>query len=101
LFGAVEEDRSRLGVCRPVLRIGPYRFFFYSMEGREPPHIHVERDENVAKYWLEPVGLVSSQGFRSHELTRVRIHVSEHRELFLEAWHVHFDIGRDGGGCND
>jgi hypothetical protein len=73
-----------------VLWIGPYRFFFYSMEGREPPHIHVEHDENVAKYWLDPVELASSQGFRSHELTRVRALVMEHRNTFLEAWHGHF-----------
>jgi hypothetical protein len=73
-----------------VLWIGPYRFFFYSMEGRELPHIHVEHDENVAKYWLDPVELASSQGFRSHELTRVRALVTEHRDKFLEAWHGHF-----------
>jgi len=38
-----------------VLRIGPYRFFFFSNEGNEPPHVHVERDDNTAKYWLDPV----------------------------------------------
>jgi hypothetical protein len=44
-----------------VARIGPYRFFFYSSENREPPHIHVEDDEKVAKYWLDPgaVGIES------------------------------------------
>ena len=52
-----------------VLRIGLYRFFFYSNENNEPPHIHVEDAEKVAKYWLEPVELASSRGFRSHELT--------------------------------
>ncbi len=69
-----------------VLRIGPYRFFFYSNENSEPPHIHVE----VAKYWLEPVQLTSSHGFRSHELTQLRALVIEHRERFLEAWHEYF-----------
>jgi hypothetical protein len=44
-----------------VLWIGPYRFFFYSRENQEPPHIHVERDDNVAKYWLEPVALASNR----------------------------------------
>ena len=73
-----------------VLRIGPYRFFFYSNENSEPPHIHVENDEKVAKYWLELVHLASSHGFRSHELTQVRALVVEHREKFLEAWHEYF-----------
>lgn len=40
-----------------ILRVGPYRFFFYSGDGREPPHIHVERDSGVAKFWLDPVRL--------------------------------------------
>ena len=37
-----------------VLRRGPYRFFFYSSDRAEPPHVHVERDENLAKFWLDP-----------------------------------------------
>jgi Domain of unknown function (DUF4160) len=71
-----------------VLVIGPYRFFFYSNEKNEPPHR--ENDEKVAKYWLEPVQLASSHAFRSHELTRIRALVVEHRDKFLEAWHEHF-----------
>lgn len=67
-----------------------YRFFFYSLEGNEPPHIHVERGDDAAKYWLSPVQLAESHGFRSHELNRVRAMVIEHRTTFLEAWHVHF-----------
>ena len=35
-----------------VLRIGPYEFFFFSNERQEPAHIHVERDEDEAKFWL-------------------------------------------------
>jgi len=46
-----------------VLRVGPYRFFFYSGDGGEPPHIHVERDEHVAKLWLDPVRLAASKSF--------------------------------------
>src|SRR5438270_11724045 len=33
-----------LGSLPSVLRSGPYRFFFYSADQDEPPHIHVERD---------------------------------------------------------
>jgi hypothetical protein len=52
-----------------VLRVGPYRFFFYSRENAEPPHIHVDRDDDYAKFWLDPVALASNRGFRAHELT--------------------------------
>jgi hypothetical protein len=37
-----------------VLRLGPYRFFFYAGDGVEPPHVHVERDDNTAKFRLDP-----------------------------------------------
>jgi len=73
-----------------ILRIGPYRFFFYSLENQEPSHIHVEAAESVAKYWLAPVRLASNHGFRSHQLTAIRKIVEEHEKLFLEAWHEHF-----------
>lgn len=73
-----------------IVQIDSYRFFFYSMEGGEPPHVHVERGDEVAKYWLSPVQLAESHGFRSHELKRVRLLVIEHREILLEAWHGHF-----------
>jgi hypothetical protein len=73
-----------------VLRSGGYRFFFYSLEGSEPPHIHVEKDDAVAKFWLNPVSLALSRGFRSHELNGVQTLVTEHRSEFLEAWNVHF-----------
>jgi hypothetical protein len=38
-----------------VMRTGPYRFHFYSREGSESPHIHVERDEMEVKFWLRTI----------------------------------------------
>ncbi len=35
-----------------VLRIGAYRFFFYSNESGEPRHIHIQRERMLAKFWL-------------------------------------------------
>ena len=62
-----------------LLRVRGYRFFF-SMEGREPPHIHVAHAERYAKYWLQPVALADVRGFRGHELTEIRQIVIEHRQ---------------------
>jgi hypothetical protein len=73
-----------------VLRVSGFRFFFYSLEGSEPPHIDVEHGDNVAKFWLNPVRLAESRGFRSHELNRLRAIVIERRGSFLEAWNAHF-----------
>lgn len=74
-----------------VLRVGPYRLFFYSSEADEPPHIHVARDDNIAKLWIEPVQLVTSAGFRRAELRDIERLVSENRENLLEAWRGFFD----------
>lgn len=73
-----------------ILRVGPYRLFFYSGDGGEPPHIHVERDQHVAKFWLDPVRLARSGGFRAAELRTIADLIQQHRGLLLEAWNDHF-----------
>lgn len=73
-----------------IFRSGPYRFFFYSNETGEAPHIHVSHDSKLAKFWLEPVELEKSKGFAAHELTRIESIVSEHAKKLLEAWHEYF-----------
>ncbi len=72
-----------------ILRIGAYRFFFYSNEQGEPPHIHVQREKFLAKFWLNPVALAGSRRFASHELRTIQKHVVENRDIFLEAWNEH------------
>ena len=64
--------------------------FFFSNEGTEPPHIHVQRDRGLAKFWLQPVALARVTGFRAVELRRVEKLIDNHRERFLEAWHEYF-----------
>jgi hypothetical protein len=56
-----------------VLRSGPYRVYFYSHEPSEPPHIHVDREDLSAKFWLDPVQLARNFGFRAHELRTIQI----------------------------
>jgi hypothetical protein len=73
-----------------ALRVKGYRFFFFSLEGHEPPHIHVEQAERFAKFWLNPVSLVRSRGFRSNELSEIQKIVEENRDILLEKWNEHF-----------
>ena len=73
-----------------VLKSKSFRFFFFSLEGNEPPHVHVEDGSKVAKFWLDPINLASSYGFRNHELTKLRQIVFEHKKDFLERWYEHF-----------
>ena len=74
-----------------VLRIGGSRFFFFSNEGHEPPHIHVESADKYAKFWLEPVTLAHSVGYNASELIRLRKLVVEHGHRFKEKWDEHFN----------
>ena len=74
-----------------ALRVGPYRFYFFSHEPNEPPHVHVDRDKATAKIWLERLELARSRGFRPKEINVILNAVAEHREHLLEAWHDHFD----------
>jgi hypothetical protein len=73
-----------------VLRIGPYRFFFYAGDRSEPPHIHVERDDCEAKFWLNPVRLAWNQGFADSELNKIEKIVVEHHQHFLDCWNEFF-----------
>lgn len=74
-----------------VLRNGPYRLFFYAGDSDEPPHIHVERDKNIAKFWLDPVRLQNSGGFNRTELNRIQKLVDENREELLRSWNEYFN----------
>jgi len=76
-----------------VLREGPYRFYFYSHESNEPPHIHVDRDARSAKFWLNPVGLVRNLGFGAPELNRIERIIRENQANLLEAWNGYFGVG--------
>ncbi|NJO99144.1 MAG: DUF4160 domain-containing protein [Pleurocapsa sp. CRU_1_2] len=67
-----------------VLRIGAYRFYFYSHEPNEPPHIHIDRDNLSAKFWLEPVALAKNIGFRAKELRKLESLVSENQTKLVE-----------------
>ena len=73
-----------------VLSVGPFRFFFVSVDYSEPPHIHVSRENRVAKFWLDPVALQKAGGFSRHELDRIARLVDEHREQLLESWYDFF-----------
>ncbi len=73
-----------------VLRVGSYRFFFYSADGQEPPHVHIARDRATAKFWLEPVAFASASGFRARELLDIQSLIVDHYQLLSKSWHDYF-----------
>ena len=73
-----------------ILRQGPYRFFFYAGDRDEPVHVHVERDDSIAKFWLDPLRLQRSGGFRRPEIARISKILEEHHAKIVEAWNEYF-----------
>lgn len=73
-----------------ILRQGPYRFFFYAGDRHEPRHVHVEHDASTAKYWLQPIRLAHSRGFKSHELNAIRTIIEDNEADFQESWDDYF-----------
>jgi hypothetical protein len=73
-----------------VLCSGPYRIYFFSHEPNEPPHVHIDRDESSAKFWLVPVEMVRNLGFSRRELAELERLVMQNQPLLLEAWNEFF-----------
>jgi hypothetical protein len=73
-----------------VLRVGPYRFFFYSNEGTEPPHIHVEAGSASAKFWIHPVAIATNHGFAGKAVREIEHIVVAHRDELESAWYAYF-----------
>ena len=69
-----------------VLREGRYRFYFFSNEGQEPPHIHIKAGSDQAKFWLDPIDLASNYGFRAHEMNQIERIIEQHQTELIEAW---------------
>lgn len=70
-----------------ALRIGPYRFYFYSYDCGEPRHMHVDRENNSAKIWLDPViSLAENYGYNRRELREIERIATENLEILRNEW---------------
>ena len=76
-----------------VWREGPYRFYFFSHEPNEPPHVHVDREACTAKFWLRPVRLAKGIGFAARELRRLQRTIETEQPRFEQAWDDFFGAG--------
>jgi len=61
------------------------------MSANEPPHVHVERDDKVAKFWLRPVELADGGGFGGSELRKIRAIVIRFEDECWDRWHAYFE----------
>ena len=73
-----------------VAKIGPYRLFFYAGDRDEPAHIHVEREDKVAKFWLDPIRLQRSGGFSRRDIGRIQKVLRARHDELLKSWNEYF-----------
>lgn len=73
-----------------ILRIDGYPFFFYSNENTEPPHVHVERGDECAKFWLDPVRLAWNRGYNRSEIGFLYGAIGAQQAYLLGRWHAFF-----------
>jgi hypothetical protein len=78
-----------------ILRVGRYRFHFYSDEGREPPHIHVRAAEGECKFWLDPVALARNRSMSPHTLREIERIIYEYQGFLTEKYNE-FHSGQTG-----
>ena len=76
-----------------VFRLNGFRYFFFSNEGFEPVHIHIEKGEKYAKFWLYPLSVAYNDGFNSSELNKIEKVVMRHKNLIEEKWNEYFNLG--------
>lgn len=73
-----------------IFREGRFRFFFYSNEGMEPRHVHVQVDTNVAKLWLDPVSVANPGRLSARDLAEAQRVARRRRQECIAAWQAHF-----------
>ena len=76
-----------------VLNEKGYRFFFFSNEGNplEPCHIHVRKNEALAKFWIgQKCSLADNIGFTAKELNEIYGIINQNIQTIKEAWNGFF-----------
>ena len=70
-----------------VLRVAGYKFFFYQADvANEPPHVHVSKEENEAKFWLDPIRIAREGRFRKSDLRDIERIIEDNLQFLLNAW---------------
>lgn len=69
-----------------VFRERGYRFYFYEADFDEPMHVHVAKSSKLAKFWIEPIGVAVTEGFKNHELNEIERIINERYDEIVIAW---------------
>jgi len=74
----------------PTVKIHGFRFFFYSNEAGDPPHVHVARAGEEAEFGLGLVEPIVNDGFTTHELSNIKQLILVHEDAIAKAWYEYF-----------
>jgi hypothetical protein len=77
-----------------LLRWRGRRFYFYSSDADEPPHVHVDHSGRTIKIWLDTLKVAYNDGYPMREVTAILDIVDRNRERLLEGWREYFDDRR-------
>ena len=69
-----------------VLRVKGYRFWFYGADLDEPAHVHVGKERQEAKYWLDPVRIARAGRFKPVDLREIERIIHDNLEFLRNAW---------------
>ncbi len=75
----------------PTIEINGYKFRFYSSDLNEPPHMHVIRDGNEAKVWLQPIDVAYNRGYNKVKMNQILKLTKQNQQKLLEVWYGHFN----------
>ena len=87
---ASADDAKIRAACQKFFGSAVFGFSSSVAKATEPRHVHVEQADRYAKFWLEPIELVESRGFRGSELRELHSIIAEHRQEFIIASDEHF-----------
>ncbi|OGR79457.1 MAG: hypothetical protein A3I11_03555 [Elusimicrobia bacterium RIFCSPLOWO2_02_FULL_39_32] len=73
-----------------ICREKGFRLFFHSNERMEPPHVHVQYQSALSKFWIQPVGLARNLGMNVSELRKASQLVTKHEGLIRRRWDEYF-----------
>jgi hypothetical protein len=74
-----------------IRMINGYRFFFFSNEGNEARHIHFEKGDGAAKYWLDDIEEVYNFDFSPKERKQIKTIIIDHQEFLISKWDEYFN----------
>ena len=69
-----------------IYRFEGFRFFFYSNEGNEPPHIHISKNDCEMKVWLRTLVVDYSFGFKPSEERIILKIIRNNQKRFISEW---------------